>query len=219
MVRAGSSRLTPFLRWPHGGHDVRQADEQSAEKPHLSDPGVAPSSIPSPAADDPSQSHSSVDVVEPPTLPPSLSDRAGRVRRAALVTMTLGVAVGSVYLSPGAAWQVIVDHLAGHPKNTVADEIVWHIRLPRVLLAALVGAALTTAGTVVQALVRNALGRSVPPRGVFGGQRGRHRRAAVRGLRLARDLGDLGRQRARAHGGHGGGLPGVARADNWRLPS
>ena len=71
--------------------------------------------------------------------------------------LTLGVGVGSVSLSPGAVWQVIVDHLAGHPRHTVADEIVWQIRLPRVLLAAAVGAALTTAGTVVQALVRNAL--------------------------------------------------------------
>ena len=74
-----------------------------------------------------------------------------------LVTMTLGIGIGSVSLSPRAVWQVIVDHLAGHPKNTVADEIVWQIRLPRVLLAAVVGAALTTAGTVVQVLVRNAL--------------------------------------------------------------
>jgi iron complex transport system permease protein len=75
-----------------------------------------------------------------------------------VVTMTLGVAVGSVALSPAAVWQVVVDHISGHPDTaTVADEIVWQIRLPRVLLAAVVGAALTTAGTVVQALVRNAL--------------------------------------------------------------
>jgi iron complex transport system permease protein len=74
-----------------------------------------------------------------------------------LVTMTLGVGIGSVSLSPRAVWQVVVDHLAGHPKDTVADAIVWEIRLPRVLLAAVVGAALTTAGTVVQVLVRNAL--------------------------------------------------------------
>ena len=74
-----------------------------------------------------------------------------------VVTMTLGVGIGSVSLSPRAVWQVIVDHLSGHPKNTVADEIVWQIRLPRVFLAAVVGAALTTAGTVVQVLVRNAL--------------------------------------------------------------
>jgi iron complex transport system permease protein len=74
-----------------------------------------------------------------------------------LLTMTLGVAIGSVPLSPAAVWRVIVDHLAGHPRYTVADAIVWEIRLPRVLLAAVVGAALTTAGTVVQVLVRNAL--------------------------------------------------------------
>jgi iron complex transport system permease protein len=74
-----------------------------------------------------------------------------------LITMTLGIAIGSVSLSPRAVWQVIADHLAGHPRNTVADAIVWQIRLPRVLLAAVVGAALTTAGAVVQVLVRNAL--------------------------------------------------------------
>jgi iron complex transport system permease protein len=74
-----------------------------------------------------------------------------------VVTMTLEVGIGPVYLSPGAVWQVIADHLAGHPKTTVADEIVWQIRLPRALLAAFVGAALTTAGTAVQVLVRNAL--------------------------------------------------------------
>lgn len=74
-----------------------------------------------------------------------------------VVTATLGVSLGSVSLSLGAVWHVIVDHVAGHPKGTVADEIVWQIRLPRVLLAAAVGGALTVAGTVVQVLVRNAL--------------------------------------------------------------
>jgi iron complex transport system permease protein len=70
-----------------------------------------------------------------------------------VVTMTLGVAIGSVPLSPLAVWHVVVHH----QENTVAGIIVWQIRLPRVLLAAVVGAALTTAGSVVQVLVRNAL--------------------------------------------------------------
>ncbi len=74
-----------------------------------------------------------------------------------VLAATAGVALGPVGLSPGAVWHVIADHVLGHPQNTVADAIVWDIRLPRVLLAALVGAALTTAGTVVQALVRNSL--------------------------------------------------------------
>jgi iron complex transport system permease protein len=74
-----------------------------------------------------------------------------------LVSMILGVAVGSVPLSPAAVLHVIADHLEGHAQYSVADAIVWDIRLPRVLLAAVVGATLTTAGTVVQVLVRNAL--------------------------------------------------------------
>jgi iron complex transport system permease protein len=74
-----------------------------------------------------------------------------------LVTMVLGVGIGSVPLSPAAVWQVVDAHLAGRPDNTVPGIIVWQIRLPRVLLAAVVGAALTTAGSVVQVLVRNAL--------------------------------------------------------------
>jgi iron complex transport system permease protein len=71
--------------------------------------------------------------------------------------MVLGMGIGSVPLSPAAVLGVIADHLAGHPRDSVTDAIVWEIRLPRVLLAAVVGAALTTAGTVVQVLVRNSL--------------------------------------------------------------
>jgi iron complex transport system permease protein len=76
---------------------------------------------------------------------------------ALVVAVTAGVALGSVSLSPAQVWTVLVDHVVGRPSGTVADQIVWQIRLPRVLLAAIVGAALTTAGTVVQALVCNAL--------------------------------------------------------------
>jgi hypothetical protein len=48
-----------------------------------------------------------------------------------VVTMTLGVAIGSVALSPGAVWQAVFDRLLGHPQpDTVACEIVWLIRLP-----------------------------------------------------------------------------------------
>jgi iron complex transport system permease protein len=73
------------------------------------------------------------------------------------VVMTAAVGSGPVPLSPASVWHVVLSHLAGHPAQSVAGEIVWEIRLPRVLLAALIGAALTTAGTVVQVLVRNAL--------------------------------------------------------------
>ncbi len=74
-----------------------------------------------------------------------------------IVTLALGVGLGPVSISPATVWHVLIDNVAGRPPNTVADTIVWQIRLPEVLLAALVGATLTTAGTVVQVLVRNAL--------------------------------------------------------------
>jgi iron complex transport system permease protein len=136
---------------------VRQADEQRAGGAYVQGPDGAPANGPSRRS-----------AISPS---PHVPDRSSGQRRAHLpypvvligcvvllvVSMTLGVAVGSVYLSPASVWHVIVDHLSGHPKSTVADEIVWQIRLPRVLLAAVVGAALTTAGTVVQVLVRNAL--------------------------------------------------------------
>ncbi|MEP7025763.1 MAG: iron ABC transporter permease, partial [Actinomycetota bacterium] len=71
--------------------------------------------------------------------------------------MTAAIGIGPVPLAPSAAWHVVLSHLSGRPVSSVAEEIVWQIRVPRVLLAALIGAALTTAGTVVQVLVRNAL--------------------------------------------------------------
>jgi iron complex transport system permease protein len=73
------------------------------------------------------------------------------------LAVVAGVSLGSVSLSLGQVWAVLAAHLAGRNPSTVSGQIVWEIRAPRVLLAALVGAALTTAGTVVQALVRNAL--------------------------------------------------------------
>jgi len=74
-----------------------------------------------------------------------------------MVVATLGIAIGSVPLSAAQVWTVVLDHLRGRPSTSTADSIVWEIRLPRVLLAAVVGAALTVTGAVVQVLVRNTL--------------------------------------------------------------
>lgn len=75
-----------------------------------------------------------------------------------VVVLALGVAIGPVAIGPGEVARIVWAHLTGGGStNTPADDIVWQIRVPRVLLAATVGAALTTAGTVVQVLVRNAL--------------------------------------------------------------
>lgn len=70
--------------------------------------------------------------------------------------LVLATAVGAVPLAPaevlGAIWRGLTGELSGS-----GDAIVWKIRLPRVLLAALVGSALALAGTVFQGIFRNPL--------------------------------------------------------------
>ncbi len=80
---------------------------------------------------------------------------------ALVASIVLAVTLGPADISPVTAWRigihqfwpdtVSVDWLAAH------ERIVWHIRLPRALLAALVGATLAVVGTVLQAMVRNPL--------------------------------------------------------------
>lgn len=74
-----------------------------------------------------------------------------------------GIAVGSSTIAPATAARVLISHftptgwidLSG---ATEAEQvIVWLVRTPRVLVAALVGAALAIAGVQMQGLFRNAL--------------------------------------------------------------
>lgn len=69
----------------------------------------------------------------------------------------LAISLGSVDLPVGDVWQVITAHLAGGTTDPLNDQVVWEIRTPRVLLAALAGAGLSMAGVALQALVRNPL--------------------------------------------------------------
>ena len=73
------------------------------------------------------------------------------------VTVVAAVAFGSVNLALGDVFEVFVDRSSGNEASSTADQIIWNLRLPRVVLAAVVGAALTTSGAVMQVLVRNAL--------------------------------------------------------------
>ncbi|MEX5634487.1 FecCD family ABC transporter permease [Parafrankia sp. FMc2] len=73
--------------------------------------------------------------------------------------MSLAVLIGSVGLRPGDVASVLQNHLLGgsRPVSEVNDYIVWQLRVPRVLLAVVVGAGLALAGAVLQATVRNPL--------------------------------------------------------------
>ncbi|MDT0495294.1 FecCD family ABC transporter permease [Streptomyces sp. NPDC012600] len=78
---------------------------------------------------------------------------------ALLVTVCVAVSVGSVSVRLETVTRVIADHLtgAGTSASVMDDQIVWNLRLPRVLLAAVVGAGLALVGVTLQATVRNPL--------------------------------------------------------------
>lgn len=75
------------------------------------------------------------------------------------VAMTLGLAVGAVHEPVSVVVEVVLRRLGiGDPRVTLLDDqIVWQLRLPRVLGAAAVGAGLGVAGAVLQTLTGNDL--------------------------------------------------------------
>ncbi|MGE7622906.1 FecCD family ABC transporter permease [Viridibacillus sp. NPDC096237] len=82
---------------------------------------------------------------------------------ALVLSVTFALTLGPVKMSPITVWKIALSHLPIFGdyidiKWTQAQErIIWDIRLPRVLLGAIVGAGLSVVGVVIQALVRNPL--------------------------------------------------------------
>ena len=71
-----------------------------------------------------------------------------------LAVMVTGLSMGSSGTSLDSVWTSLFSNGTGH---SLEGSIIWRIRFPRVLLAALVGAALSLGGLVFQALLKNPL--------------------------------------------------------------
>jgi len=71
-----------------------------------------------------------------------------------LAAFFIGLSAGS---AGGGVWTVIQSLRGGDGDARLLHDIVWRLRLPRVLLAALLGATLSLGGMVFQALLRNPL--------------------------------------------------------------
>lgn len=73
------------------------------------------------------------------------------------IVVVIAVGVGNIWISPVETLRVLADHLlpVELETSTVADPIVWNIRMPRALTALGVGAALGVGGVVLQGLYRN----------------------------------------------------------------
>lgn len=83
---------------------------------------------------------------------------------AAALVLLVGIGVGSVFVSPAEIAAIFKNSLFGTPLpdglGAVLPGLVMQIRLPRVLLAFLVGAALSVSGTVMQSVLKNPLASS-----------------------------------------------------------
>lgn len=78
-----------------------------------------------------------------------------------IVSIMLCVGIGPVYIRFSDVWRSMFHQMFGLsnasaiPENT--QNIVWHLRVPRVLLGAMVGAGLSLSGVAMQALTKNPL--------------------------------------------------------------
>ncbi|GHG87811.1 FecCD family ABC transporter permease [Streptomyces lanatus] len=78
---------------------------------------------------------------------------------ALLLSVAVAVTIGPADISTGDVWASVAAHL-GFGESTLAplrDGIVWNLRMPRTLLAAVCGAGLAVCGAVMQSLLRNPL--------------------------------------------------------------
>ncbi|WP_309400296.1 FecCD family ABC transporter permease [Cerasicoccus maritimus] len=82
----------------------------------------------------------------------------------ALVTIMLVLGVVALNIGPlkstwGEIWQVIRDRIlfVAVDDRSWADPIIWNLRMPRIVMAMLVGAGLAVAGALMQGLFRNPL--------------------------------------------------------------
>ncbi|GAA3463888.1 FecCD family ABC transporter permease [Saccharothrix longispora] len=76
-----------------------------------------------------------------------------------VVSIAVAITIGPASIGVGEVWRTVWAHLRGTGPvlPPIRDGIVWHLRLPRTLLAAVCGAGLAVCGVVLQSLLRNPL--------------------------------------------------------------
>ena len=75
-----------------------------------------------------------------------------------IISLIASTTFGSARYDVGQVWSVIRAHFGGTgTPDASLDSVVWDLRAPRGILAAIVGAGLALAGVAIQTLVRNPL--------------------------------------------------------------
>lgn len=73
------------------------------------------------------------------------------------VSLVVGAAIGAYPISPAEVLGAVARRVTAQPADGLVDAVLWDIRLPRVVLAALVGACLAAAGAIMQGVFGNPL--------------------------------------------------------------
>lgn len=71
--------------------------------------------------------------------------------------LALNLCLGDVIVSPAEAWQALTSQSSDASASSGIADMLWQIRLPRLLIACLVGVGLAVAGYILQVLSRNYL--------------------------------------------------------------
>ncbi len=81
----------------------------------------------------------------------------GACLAAALVTAGFAVSIGEYRITFVDTYVRIWEHITGNVSDTVADGVVWKMRLPRVVGGILAGSALAVCGVSMQSMLKNPL--------------------------------------------------------------
>lgn len=81
-----------------------------------------------------------------------------------IIVLVFGVGIGSVYIPPFDIFKIIYSNILKRPLTIDIEanliSIIWNLRLPRALLAFIVGGALAVSGSVMQSVLKNPLASS-----------------------------------------------------------
>lgn len=81
-----------------------------------------------------------------------------------IIVIVIGIGIGSIYVPPKVTMNILMNKIFSTPLlediSNVSASIVWNLRIPRTLLAFIVGGALAVSGTVMQSVLKNPLASS-----------------------------------------------------------
>jgi len=131
------------------------AADTPAPRPPAADPAASPAALPQAALPQAAAGQAPAVLVRP---------QPGRALAVAvavlLAALVVGVSVGPADLSPTTVAEALLVKMPWHPALSVPPidtAILWQIRLPRVILGAMVGAMLAGGGAAYQGVFRNPL--------------------------------------------------------------